>query len=253
MGFQHVTLSQKVIGWISRNCFEDFRYTSRRGLTKGMKRCGGLGWIPSRSLSMEEKFWMHFPLAKKTVFDIGAFDGRMTLFFARYAKNVVSFEPDPINRAKLVRHIELNKLQNVTVHGLAVGSRSHKIGIAHDFSSPGMSHVVPGEHAVGELVEIVALDELVDLPAPDVIKIDTEGYELEVLRGAKELIEAHKPEIVLENHGQTMAEKCANMEAIVNFLNGIGYCKLLHIESDTSITPENIAVAAEGHLYCRAI
>lgn len=51
----------------------------------------------------EERFWHDLDLRGKTVYDIGAFHGLLTLFFAVRAKSVVSFEPNGRNRASCWR------------------------------------------------------------------------------------------------------------------------------------------------------
>src|SRR5688572_5752212 len=76
-------------------------YTVRSGVAKGLKRRGGFGFIP-RDISREEAFLAAMDFRGKTVFDIGAYEGIYTLFFARAvgAKGrVVTFEPNPVNHA----------------------------------------------------------------------------------------------------------------------------------------------------------
>ena len=101
-------------------------------------------------------------------------------------------------------------------------------------------------------VRITTLDQdLIDarLPAPDLIKVDVEGYELPVLKGGRRLLEALHPALYLEMHGETMNEKRRNVRAIVDYLIQVGYKKILQIESEEMITSENCERAAQGHLY----
>ena len=74
-------------------------YTSRSGLTKGLKRKGGLGFIP-RQLSLEEKFLMNLDINGQTIYDIGGNVGIFTMFFARSVGKkgkVITFEPNHWN------------------------------------------------------------------------------------------------------------------------------------------------------------
>ena len=45
--FRHYTLKHRAIAWISTRLFDHATYTVRHGLLKGMKRKGGLGWVPA--------------------------------------------------------------------------------------------------------------------------------------------------------------------------------------------------------------
>ena len=59
-------------------------YVVRHGLAKGLKRRGGLGFVPQMGrLSLEETFLEGLDLAGQTVYDIGGYEGVFTLFFAR--------------------------------------------------------------------------------------------------------------------------------------------------------------------------
>jgi hypothetical protein len=44
--FQHYNMKHRVISWVSRTLFDRHTYTVRHGLLRGMKRKGGLGWLP---------------------------------------------------------------------------------------------------------------------------------------------------------------------------------------------------------------
>jgi hypothetical protein len=112
-----------------------------------------------------------------------------------------------------------------------------------------------GVKTVEEEISVVALDDQIaraNLPAPDFIKIDIEGWEIEALRGARHTLELYKPMVFLEMHGETIREKKRKAAEIVAFLWEIDYRRILHVETGTAITRENTPVAMEGHLYCQA-
>ncbi len=265
--FRHYTLKHRLIAWLSIHLFDTVTYTVRHGLLKGMKRKGGLGWVPARFapgiVTSEQKFWRGLDLSGLTVYDIGAFQGLLTLFFASRAKAVICFEPNTQNHMRLMENLKLNGLNNVSVRKVGIGSRRETRRMVGMPLMPGGASMDADtvaallrskvETAVEE-ISVVTLDEEIleaGLPAPDFIKIDIEGLEIEALRGARKTLELHKPALFLEMHGETLREKRRKVDELVGFLWEINYKRLRHIETGTAIGPENAAVAIEGHLYCQ--
>jgi FkbM family methyltransferase len=254
--FRHYSLRHRTIAWISRNVFDGVTYTARHGLIRGMRRRGGLGWTPEWSEpTREEMFWRELPLDGLVIYDVGAFHGILTLFFASRGARVIAYEPNEVNHARLIQNIRLNRLTNVLVRQLAIGSQAGSGTLTYSPSMAGGGSV--NANAVGTVsqrVEITTLDHDIAaaaLPAPGLVKIDVEGWELAALEGARGTLDAHHPALFLEMHGKTMREKKRKASALVAFLCDAGYRDIRHVETGASITPENETVAAEGHLYCR--
>jgi FkbM family methyltransferase len=267
--FRHYALKHRLIAWISMHLFDTATYTVRHGLLKGMKRKGGLGWLPAifspGITTAEQQFWWGLDLSGRIVYDVGAFHGLLTLFFASRAKAVVCFEPNTQNHKRLMENLLLNGIKNVQVRKAGVGSQRETRAMVASPLMPGGASVDEkavegllrsGERTVAEEISIVTLDEEIpqaSLPAPDFIKIDIEGWEIEALRGARNTLELHKPVLFLEMHGETLREKRRKVAEIVDFLWEIHYRRISHIETGAAITPENTGVAMEGHLYCQTI
>jgi FkbM family methyltransferase len=264
--FRHYSAKHRLVAWISQNLFDKITYTSRHGLIKGMKRKGGLGWLPEfmePANTPEHTFWLNHDLKDLVVYDIGAFHGLLTLLFARTCRQVISYEPNSNNYARLSDNLRLNGVTNVVVRKVGIGSEESVATMVASPLTPGGATIEAGAAGglvssnlpvVSEQVRITTLDDDIremSLPAPDFIKIDVEGAELPVLAGARKTLLAHKPRLFLEIHGETMALKRKNVAAVVAYLNDLGYRDIRHIESGTSIQTENSAIAAQGHLYCR--
>jgi FkbM family methyltransferase len=168
------------------------------------------------------------------VYDLGANVGFYSLLASVLVGNtghVYSFEPLAANAAILQRHLDMNRIRNCTVVRAAVTSAD---GMAHfDPSSSGdLAHLSATGAAT---VSTVALDSLLavgKIRAARVIKIDVEGAELDALRGAAQLIEAHRPVILLATHGAEVHTGC------VRFLQDRGYVL-------ASLTAEPMESAAE--------
>lgn len=124
--------------------------------------------------------------------DVGAHLGAMLAEFTKLAPDGkhFAFEPSPTRAALLAA-----KFPNATVLPYAVGDRDGEMPYAEDASNPALSRL--GD--TGQTVRVVALDSV--LPADyrvDLLKIDVEGFEIAVLRGARNLIRKHHPPIVFE-------------------------------------------------------
>lgn len=263
--FQHYSGKQRAVAWVSRHLFDGITYTVRHGLLRGMKRKGGLGWIPDwlvkEEPTAESKFWESNPFHGATVYDIGAFHGMLTLWFARHANQVVSYEPMAPNRARLQENLALNGIQNVTVRDVALSGSVGTATMQFNPLMPGGSKVVVedkpgqagGQEPVGVNVRVTTLDKDIEergLPAPTFVKIDVEGFELDVLRGATQTLARERPSLFIEIHGETLAGKQRNAAAVVQFLSEAGYGQIQHIESGTEVRPGHSDLAAQGHLYC---
>ncbi len=143
--------------------------------------------------------------------DIGANIGFITLALTLLAPRgrVYSFEPNPRAYECLVRNLEQNHLCNVSVHNMAVSSRTepllyheHSDGTAWGITTASSGHTDLGAHYSRALeVQATSLDDWLAreaLDRIDVIKIDVEGGDLEVLKGARGVLEKHRPVVVLE-------------------------------------------------------
>jgi FkbM family methyltransferase len=156
-----------------------------------------------------------------TVYDVGANIGFFTLVAARLAGPsgaVEAFEPLPDAVAGLQRHVAMNDARTVTVHEAAVGAHSGRAQLMA-VQEGSWSHLAqrgrhPDTQDVLE-VAIVTIDDLVAAGrrAPDVVKIDVEGAEIDVLEGMAKTIRAHSPVIICELHGSN-AEFVAHIDAI---------------------------------------
>ena len=153
------------------------------------------------------------------VFDVGANVGYYTLLASLLvgrAGKVFAFEPVRKNLAYLERHLRINGVSNVTVIDKAVSDRDGYVSFV-DGPSASMGHFA---ETGGYQVPTVAIDSLVErgeLPLPDFMKIDVEGAELLVLRGAKRTIEQARPVIALATDRLALHRHCCD------FLRGVGY------------------------------
>jgi FkbM family methyltransferase len=164
-----------------------------------------------------------------TVLDVGASLGLWTVPLAKVAREVGArvwaFEPHPQNHQWLERNVALNGLEDtVTIHrcalGDAVGEARMGIGETQDFQQGGNAAInVDSESALGVLVPIKRLDDFAIPASVSAMKIDVEGYEISVLRGAKELIARDRP-VILGEFDRNWIEQRG--ESLRGFLEDVG-------------------------------
>lgn len=215
-----------------------------RGPLRGMRWVKGAGpnayWFGTYEVSRIRAF-ANMVAQGAVVYDVGANVGIYSLLASLRAGpsgRVYAFEPLEHNLQYLRRHISLNNAQNCTVLAEAVcnkeGTRSFS---AAPFASS-MARLAPN----GEMrVSCTTLDGCLygtrRLRAPDIIKIDVEGAELEVLEGSYRTLAEFHPAIFLEIHGTQLHADCRA------FLSKMGY----HIDEaygQMMATPEHESAPA---------
>lgn len=145
---------------------------------------------------------------KKPVFcDIGANTGYYTLLAADILGSdgkVFSVEPHPDNISKIRENIGLNGFENIEVVPKAVGNSESSLFLSVSSNSAYHEPLATGKDKLKHLdkieVEQVKVDKLLEESTkgdnPLVLKIDVQGYESEVLKGSKEVLESGKDIIV---------------------------------------------------------
>ena len=173
-------------------------------------------------------------------FDIGANYGTHSLLFLANGVRTVSFEPNPFCQEEFVELCKLNDVEPELV-AQAVGDRFGEIEYWFPERDTWLGSTVEStqkalitEHEVQRMpVKIGTIDEFVSTSGvnPDLIKIDTEGNELGVLKGARKTIRAERPLIIFE--ANKLVERESLWDEIVECGNVI--CSLpFSFESKTS-------------------
>jgi FkbM family methyltransferase len=153
------------------------------------------------------------------VLEVGANIGYTMLLLARAAGDhghVLCLEPVPENLHELRLNVEANDLTNVSILPVAAGDFDGRIRMRG-----GLNGRV--ERAGGDLeVEIRRIDSI-EGPVPDLIKVDVEGFELSVLRGAVGLLRQGKnPSWWIEMHPQ-LVESSSELFEVVGLLEAHNY------------------------------
>ena len=183
--------------------------------------------------------------AKFTMIDIGANVGWYSINFAKsFPKSrIYSFEPIPSTYALLLSNIDMNGLTNITI--IQAGVSDHK-GVATFYYDPQVSAnaslVNLGEKANIEKLDapLVTLDKYCYQKSikPDLIKVDVEGAELFVFKGARQLISDNHPIIFVEMLRKWSSKFGYHPNQTIELLKDLGYncfslCKDQLIPFDT--------------------
>ena len=152
-------------------------------------------WVPSNDVHIEDwrsgqpftqnkclnKFLEYCESQKikmKTVIDVGAWCGTWSKAMESYAKRIIAYEPDKLHFHCLEKNCTFNCVPRME----AVGSRMGVVSLTEDNFTQAKRIKDEGT------ITLVTLDST-DYSDVDMIKIDVEGYEMEVLKGASKMLE----------------------------------------------------------------
>lgn len=163
------------------------------------------------------------------VLDIGASLGLWAVPLGRIVRNhggrLWCFEPNPENIPWLTSNLEANDLCGVAeVHPVAVGARAGTVHLGP--REPGGGNAAITVDAGTDADIAVAVRRIDDYSFPcavSFVKMDVEGFELEVLRGMRELLERDHPVILGEFNATWLRERGEDLPAHLGKLDAMGY------------------------------
>lgn len=172
------------------------------------------------------------------VIDAGAFIGDHTIAYAqkvRTSGHVHAFEPSADSFECLVYNLYNYLSVNTSVYNKGLASKAGKVRMTHVDGNMGMNYLTigAGPSPSEPFIEIVTLDGMY-LDRVNFIKIDVEGYELEILKGATETIKKFKPKMLIEINQMALERMNLKREDIFDFLHEHGY-KFANIYPDQSL------------------
>ncbi len=173
-------------------------------------------------------------LKSGTIIDVGANIGEWVVLMRSFTKlPIVAYEPSPYSVEVMKRAIDYNNFTDVDVRGKACGNASGSVELnvgivsnikAGNDSGPHSEQLNNCTEAVNETcpsvnVEVVALDQdLKSIEKIGLLKIDCEGYEYDVLAGAKDIIVRHQPILYLELHPGQIESFGHSTEEVIDLL-----------------------------------
>ncbi|MGW7419863.1 FkbM family methyltransferase [Streptomyces sp. NPDC054813] len=148
--------------------------------------------------------WSRLAARSATIADVGAHVGYFSMIAAHAAPKakVHSFEPVDQIHSRLSVNVRSNGVQNVKLHQAGVSSEPGWADISVRFSgnllSTGSTLEGAAPDAQLKRIQLVTLDEVFADTKLDLVKIDVEGHEMSVLRGARQVLRRDRPTLVME-------------------------------------------------------
>ena len=161
--------------------------------------------------------------------DVGANIGNHAVFFADHFGTVLAFEPNP--RCFALLQINAALKDNIECFCVGLSDADGHATLNVPPGNAGMASLAGSPAAGGAAVicELRRLDGLQALASRRVamIKIDVEGHEPEVLRGARELLRRERPVVVFEQSAEAIVDGSSES---IDLLRGAGYSRFWAVE-----------------------
>ncbi len=184
----------------------------------------------------EWRFFERFVREGMTVLDIGAHHGFYTVLGAKRVGetgHVIAFEPSPRERNRLSSHLWLNGIRDtVKVYPEALTSEQGEATLFMDLEERNTGHnSLQASGSCHRIKQVIVRTESLDrflkdhgIDRVDLIKLDVEGAELDVLRGATDvLVRRPRPAVMAEVQDSTCAPWGYPASAIYDLMSGLGY------------------------------
>jgi FkbM family methyltransferase len=182
--------------------------------------------IARRNRHFEKEYWLLPQLVRRdaNAVDVGGNTGLYAYYLSKLVKVVHVFEPNPICLGQLERV----RRRNMVIHDVALSDHRGEATMRFDPGNEGVGTIeernrLDNNAGIKSIVErIVTVCPLDDLHLTDIafMKIDVEGHEPSVLRGATELIGREKPVLLIEierRHNSTAFEEVEDVLAPLGY------------------------------------
>ena len=195
-----------------------------------------------------EKDQRFLPNKGDTIIDVGGHIGFFTIAAARRCGEkgrIYTFEPNPDTFKRLIKNIKANNLSQVETNNIAISKKEGVLNLKVGDSTEGSTIMSKGKLKEYERnISVVSntLDNIVlekKIKKIDLLKIDAEGAEVLILKGAENHALSITEKILIETHSKELRKKCKNMlqsngfECVLNFFSGVsdlGECNLVYFK-----------------------
>jgi FkbM family methyltransferase len=190
--------------------------------------------------------------------DVGAYIGFHACVVAKFVGEsglVYAIEPNPEIYKILLTNIHINKLTNVSPLKIALGAEDSETRIyGYDRTNRGAASLIRPQdinEESGKLVRVTTVDKLIEngqLRVPNLIKIDVEGFELEVLKGAKTLLEGSQAPMLCLEYSRLHPQSRGTTRDIYTFIKSVNDYSLYRLKKGKGVPSELVRISREQEL-----
>lgn len=206
------------------------RQVTRNGVKYSLDISNLVDWyIYFNFMNLAHELFLNSLKEDDTIIDVGANIGLISMRAALIAKNgtVYSFEPYGKTFDRLEYHKQLNGLENIYPCNMGLGRKEEEVAFNTNFvGNPGMYRINKNFDTKSNRIKIGTLDRFVaenNLQRIDAIKIDVEGYEMEVLLGATKTLSDFKPMLFVELDDNNLIEQGVSARELIEHLENFNY------------------------------
>jgi FkbM family methyltransferase len=195
--------------------------------------------------NLEDSAWKlaveHSKINTGDIFDIGTNVGAFTIKTACNLDadtQVHAFEPNPHVFSLLNENMTLNSCKNVILNPIGLGLINSEVWFNWSFQNSGGGRF--NQTGSGEKLSITTLDDYVQksqVTKISFIKIDVEGYEMNVLKGGEQTIKTYRPKMFIELDDNNLKDQGGSAAGLVEMLETWGYA-ITHSETKSKVTSQ---------------
>ena len=157
--------------------------------------------------------------------DIGAHVGFWLKDMCNHFNYVYAFEPIEEVRQCLSRNVTA---MNYKTYSFGLGAKNDVINVNYNPTETGNTHASKDGN---QTITIRKLDDM-NLPKIDYIKVDTEGFEIEVLKGGENMIKEYKPFVHVEVKERILQKQGISSNDVEDYLTSINYKEVMRVNSE---------------------
>lgn len=223
-----------------------WRQVNRNGINYKLDLQDYVDWWIYFGLKEESRNKLYSLVNKDDVIiDVGANMGETLMNFAVLSGSkgwVYGFEPDSINYKRCIENLKLNSFNTISLNKTGLGDRKGQFKIKVDTpTNRAGNRITSDDDENAETIDVITLDEYVkstQINKINLIKIDVEGFEFNVLKGAEEILEKLHPVLFIELDDVNLKQQDASAQILIKFLMEKGYV-ITNAYNNENVTEKN--------------